>query len=115
MARSIYSHVGQPTPSELEAGEATIASASERIICQRLFAYGFGSHYIHVRQPRPAYEPAPPPPRADIVDELIQQLEQTYADSQASDGQTIQPGPLDEANPWLRRTQWATYLQGVCS
>jgi hypothetical protein len=25
----------------------------------------------------------------------------------------IQAGELDEANPWLRRTQWAQYLQGV--
>jgi hypothetical protein len=107
---SAYSHVGQPTPSELEAGEQAIATACERVVCQRLFARGFGSHYMHVRQPGPDYEPAPPPPRADVVDELIQQLEQRYVDSQPR-RQTIRAGPLDEANPWLRRTQWATYLQ----
>jgi hypothetical protein len=83
------------------------------VVCQRLFKHGHGSHYMHVRQPGPDYEPAPLPPRADLVQELMQQLEQTYADSQASDDHTIQPGPINEANPWLRRTQWATYLQGA--
>jgi hypothetical protein len=68
---SAYSHVGQPTPLELEAGEATIASASERVVCQRLFAHGFGSHYMHVRQPSPQHEPAPPPVQPTLVEELM--------------------------------------------
>jgi len=41
----------------------------------------------------------------------MQQLEQTYADSQASGDQTYQASSIDEANPWLRRTQWAAYLK----
>lgn len=107
---SLYDHVGKPQRSNIEASQHSIQDAMLPIICQRLFKHGHGSHYMHVRQPGPNHEPAPPPPRADIVNELIQQLERTYLDSQPR-RQTTRAGPLDEANPWLRRTQWATYVQ----
>ncbi|KAJ5455493.1 uncharacterized protein N7458_003757 [Penicillium daleae] len=86
---SVYNHSRKPRPSEVQAGQEKREHAMQRVVCQRIFPYGLGSHYIHIRQPGPDCEPAPPPPRADIVDELIQQLEQTYIDSQPR-RQTIQ-------------------------
>ncbi|KAJ5602289.1 hypothetical protein N7510_011823 [Penicillium lagena] len=102
---SPYDHSRKPRPSEVPAGQDARDQAMRRVVCQRVFYRRLGSHYIHVRQPGPNYEPARPPPQANVVNELIQQLEQTYVDSQAPDDRTIQAGPLDEANPWLRRTQ----------
>jgi hypothetical protein len=110
---SAYTHAGRPQLSDIEASEQAIQGAMLQVTCQRLFAHSHGSHYMHVRQPGLAHEPAPPPAQPNLVEELMQQLEQTYADAQASDDHTIQAGPLNEANPWLRRTQWATYLQGA--
>lgn len=108
-----FHHKGHQSPDESQAAQDAIQGAMKAVSCQRFFVHGAASHYIYIRQPSPNYEPIVPPPRADVVDELMQQLEQTYTDSQASDNHTIQAGPLDEANPWLRRTQWATYLQGA--
>ncbi|KAJ5681304.1 uncharacterized protein N7477_001244 [Penicillium maclennaniae] len=36
-----------------------------------------------------------------------------YRSLRASDETVVQAGELDKANPWLRRTQWAQYLQGI--
>lgn len=104
---------GRVRQQDVPITQESIELAMQRVTCQRFFTWGDASHYIHVRQPGPDHEPIEPPPRPELVNELMQQLEQTYADSQASEDQTIQAGPLDEANPWLRRTQWATYLQGA--
>jgi len=39
-------------------------------------------------------------------------LEDAFTEQQAHQG-VIEPGERDEANPWLRRTQWAVYLSGL--
>lgn len=41
------------------------------------------------------------------VDKVVQAWEQAQAD------QAIQASQLTNANPWLRITQWADYLQGI--
>jgi hypothetical protein len=93
--------------------QAAIQDASQAVCCQRFFTTKFGSHYMHVRRPGSSYEPVPPPAHPTVVQGLVSQLERCFVESQASDSTVIQAGELDEANPWLRRTQWAQYLQGI--
>lgn len=45
------------------------------------------------------------------MDEVLQAWEQAQAQAQAQ--QTIQASELTDANPWLRMTGWADYLQGI--
>ena len=40
------------------------------------------------------------------------QLEDAFTEQQAQ-RTVIEAGERDEANPWLRRTQWAVYLAGL--
>ena len=109
---SVWTQRRRPQGSEIEARQQAIDASLRRIVCQRMFPRGFGSHYIHVRKPGPDYEPAPPPPRSDVVHAATQHLEQLYQDAQT--GPTmVQAGPLDEANSWLRRTEWPRYLKGA--
>lgn len=72
------------------------------VCCQRFFPTKFGSHYIHIRRPGPSYEPMTPPAHPTVVQGLVSQLEQCFAQSQARDETVIQAGELDETNPWLR-------------
>ncbi|KAH1619029.1 hypothetical protein KXV25_008081, partial [Aspergillus fumigatus] len=57
----------------------------------------------------------PPPPPTDAiktaVGEVIQAWEQAQAQAKAQ--QTVQASKLTNANPWLRMTGWADYLQGI--
>ncbi|PKX88847.1 uncharacterized protein P174DRAFT_455125 [Aspergillus novofumigatus IBT 16806] len=57
----------------------------------------------------------PPPPSTQgvqaAVDEVVQAWEQAQARAKAD--QAIQASQLTDANPWLRMTQWADYLQGT--
>jgi hypothetical protein len=61
---SVYSHTGGPRPSEITAGQEKQEDSIQRVVYQRFFRGGFRSHYIHVRQPGPTYEPEAPPPQA---------------------------------------------------
>ncbi|KAF7174628.1 hypothetical protein CNMCM6106_000089 [Aspergillus hiratsukae] len=45
------------------------------------------------------------------VDEVLQAWEQAQAQAKAA--QTIQASEITDANPWLRMTGWADYLQGI--
>ncbi|KAJ5571339.1 hypothetical protein N7535_004999 [Penicillium sp. DV-2018c] len=83
----------------------------QRVVCQRLFYSNQGSHFIHVLEPGPGHEPRAPPSTATqankAMDELLAAFErETQAEAE------IQPGNTNEANPWLDRTGWATYLNG---
>ncbi|KAG2000910.1 hypothetical protein GB937_010702 [Aspergillus fischeri] len=57
----------------------------------------------------------PPAPSTDhiqtAVDEVVQAWEQAQAQAKAD--QAIQASQLTDANPWLRMTRWADYLQGI--
>ncbi|KAL2835803.1 hypothetical protein BJX68DRAFT_274936 [Aspergillus pseudodeflectus] len=60
----------------------------------RVFPTRRGSHYIHIRYPDGCQSPLPPTEQA-------QQAVDAMADEAA------------DANPWLRMTGWARYLDGV--
>jgi hypothetical protein len=46
-----------------------------------------------------------------MVNEVVQAWEQARAQAKAD--QAIKASQLTDANPWLRMTQWADYLQGT--
>ena len=108
---SAFSHRGKPRPSETTAGREKQEEFTQRVVCQRFFRNKYGSHYIHVRQPGAAYEPEAPPPQATQVAEAVDQLREVFARKMQLEKE-IQPGAIDEANPWLDRTGWAVYLRG---
>ena len=108
---SPYQNSRKPRPSEAAAGYQKREQAMQRVVCQRFFPRGFGSHYIHVRQPGPTYEPAVPPPEASRVAQAINEIEAILT-QQRQQPTMIQAGDIDEANPWLDRTGWARYLHG---
>ncbi|OOF89756.1 hypothetical protein ASPCADRAFT_21606, partial [Aspergillus carbonarius ITEM 5010] len=78
---------------------------------QKLFPTRAGSHYIHIRFPNGRQFPAPAPGQAQqAVDAVIRAWEET----ECKQAQTpIQRELIIDANPWLRMTQWAVYLQGI--
>ncbi|KAJ5742585.1 uncharacterized protein N7511_011337 [Penicillium nucicola] len=98
----------QPGPS---AAEQQIRQFTQVVRCQRAFGQGPGSHYIRVRTG--GVEPVPKPIAPTVLgDQVLDQIEQAFTERQ-SQPQTIQASQRDEANPWLRRTQWAVYLRGI--
>lgn len=107
---SVYGHTGGPRPSEVTTGREKREDSIQRVVCQRLFRGGFGSHYIEVRQPGAAYEPTAPVPPANQVAHAVDELEAMWTQQQQGEA-VIQPGAIDEANPWLDRTGWAVYLR----
>ncbi|RHZ43137.1 uncharacterized protein CDV56_101138 [Aspergillus thermomutatus] len=84
------------------------------VTCQRFFPSRKGSHYIWVQCPnqQPMEQPRLTPTHhiQTAVDEVIQAWEQAQAQAKAQ--QTVQASELTDANPWLRMTGWANYLQG---
>lgn len=85
------------------------------VSCQRVFTHGVGSHYIHVQRPGVGSTvdiDTEDTPRPRVVDRLLIQMEEIYNEQQAH-RTVIEAGERDEANPWLRRTQWAVYLAGL--
>lgn len=89
-----------------------ITQATMAVSCQRAFTHGAGSHYIHVRRPgcgRTVDIEAEDTPQPDGVHQLVAQLEDAFTEQQAH-RTGIQAAERGEANPWLRRTQWAVYL-----
>ena len=51
-------------------------------------------------------------PAIEVGDRLIDQIEQAFTE-ESEQAQLIEAGERDDANPWLRRTQWAVYLHGI--
>ena len=101
------------------AAEQDFQRATTTVSCQRAFTHGVGSHYIHVERPGPDSImdiEAPDAPDAhavnQLVAQLVAQLEEAFTEQQAH-RTVIEAGERDEANPWLRRTQWAVYLAGL--
>jgi hypothetical protein len=96
-----------PGPS---AAEQQVQQFTQRVKCQRAFTQGIGSHYIRVRMVGAEATEAETP--TVFSDQLFDQIEQAFTERQELP-QLIEAGERDEANPWLRRTQWAVYLRGI--
>ncbi|RJE17274.1 hypothetical protein PHISCL_10389, partial [Aspergillus sclerotialis] len=50
---------------------------------------------------------------AGPVDRLIEEVRRYQRQDREAQGTVIQAGDLDEATPWLNRTGWVRYLQGL--
>ncbi|EAW15378.1 uncharacterized protein NFIA_047030 [Aspergillus fischeri NRRL 181] len=105
---------GRPNHHEQEQAQTMVQQGFKVVTCQRFFPSRKGSHYIWVRSPEPLARPAGPAPSLGVqaaVDEVVQAWEQAQARAKAD--QAIQASQLTDANPWLRMTRWADYLQGI--
>jgi hypothetical protein len=51
-------------------------------------------------------------PATEIGDRLIDEIELAFTE-ESELPHVIEAGERDDANPWLRRTQWAVYLRGI--
>ncbi|QKX61412.1 uncharacterized protein TRUGW13939_08560 [Talaromyces rugulosus] len=49
-------------------------------------------------------------PDGDACETLIQNMQAHWRSVQEAADRKIQAGQVDEANPWLRRTEWVKYL-----
>lgn len=113
-------HAWSVQPGRGGSGAAKQAALQERfnqarttVQCQRFFVSRAHSQYVEVRQ-------LPGDPGAfDAVKDSTsiwksawQQASECYDEKRRSD--IIEPGEIDEVNPWLRRTGWISYLSG-CS
>jgi hypothetical protein len=104
---------GRPTPTQVEAIQATIEANTRPVSRQRIFAQGPGSHYIRVARPTPHVRPNAPVTNGDAVRQLLQSIKEYQQQDQQAHETIIQAGDLDEATPWLNRTGWVRYLQGT--
>lgn len=108
----------RPRAAACDTAQQQVHQFSRTVTCQQAFNQGIGRHYIHVQGHRPS-ESAGLPVQAE---QPVQQASQIHAELdkieelyQQHINQPIQieAGQRDEANPWLRRTQWAVYLAGL--
>jgi hypothetical protein len=51
-------------------------------------------------------------PATEVSDRLIDEIELAFTE-ESELPHVIDAGERDDANPWLRRTQWAVYLRGI--
>jgi hypothetical protein len=80
---------------------------------QQVFPTRKGSHYIHIKDLDGHQSPPPPPAEQaqQAVDGMVAAWERARA--QREEQATIQADEAADANPWLRMTGWARYLDGV--
>jgi hypothetical protein len=108
-----HTHVGWHPASRSRDCQRKHQACYGAVTCQRFFPTHLGSHYIYIRQPSSAHQPDEPPASLGITTCIAQQLDRLQLKSQSDAHTTIQAGEIDDANPWLRRTQWMEYLQGL--
>jgi hypothetical protein len=111
---SIQGKRGRPSEQQRQRAGTTMQAGFQLVTCQQLFPSRYGSQYIQVRQDSRAHiaPEAEPEVNANRAAQLISQLKEQYRQAQ-DQPDPIQAREFDEANPWLRRTQWAEYLQGL--
>ena len=104
-------------PSQLaEDAPQLLSRACKQVCCYQLFPSRQGSHYIEVDVEDEMEEiggPRDPRTRNTAISMAIQDLEDSYQQHQEQLEHLIEAGEKDEVNPWLRRTQWPQYLQGL--
>ena len=109
---SQYSHRGRVSKAQQAASQAELQQSFRCVSWQQVFRGGKGSHYIHIRFPDGV--PKPPPqitPIHQAVDAMCMSWQEQQAKQQRE--RVIQAGQIRDANPWLRMTRWAEYLQGI--
>jgi hypothetical protein len=109
--QSCGGRVGQ---REQARGQAELARSYWRVAWQQVFPTRKGSHYIHIRYLDGRRQSPPPPPAEQAqreVDAMLAAWERARA--QHEQQATIQVDEATNANPWLRMTGWARYLDGV--
>jgi hypothetical protein len=108
-------HHGRVVGAKKAEGEAELQQSFQLVAWQRVFPNRGESHLVHIRsrdpQPEEQARTAPNPNIQAAVDEVVQAWEQAQARAKAD--QAIQASQLTDANPWLRMTRWADYLQGI--
>jgi hypothetical protein len=57
-------------------------------------------------------ESAEPERTSSAVDDLLNQLEEQHQQVFQPSDRTVETVEVNEATPWLRRTQWSQYLAG---
>jgi hypothetical protein len=105
------SHKGQPTQSTMQTIQEQQEQACRPVQCQRLFPRKTGSQYFAIIDEKEDTHPIPTTAGARIWE----QASQRYAEYEKQAAERIQPGHVDEANPWLRRTGWVRYLNSFSS
>lgn len=113
---SPYKHHGRPRQTIVRATEAIIRAKYEDVCCQRFYTRGPGSFFVRVECPPPGREPGTDTvvrQRSQIALDLVQATEEIFQQSQQADETLIQAGEVNEASPWLQRTQWPVYLKGI--
>jgi hypothetical protein len=96
--------------------ERRFQEGAKSIQCQRFFVSRHGSQYFEVRQ---AEESLTDETQAVPVDgealwaQLRKKVTGKWASIEKRAQTTIQKGEKDEVNPWLERTQWEPYLEGM--
>src|SRR4051812_1523475 len=104
---------GGRRPQGLSAAEQQIQQFTRIVRCQRAFIQGPGSHYIRVRTlGAEAIAGADSMPATEVGDRLIDEIELAFTE-ESELPHVIDASERDDANPWLRRTQWAVYLRGI--
>jgi superfamily II DNA helicase RecQ len=109
---------GRPSRVREKSVQEQVKKAFHRVHCQRLFVQGRGSQYFEVRQPVEGQqeEDDPEPVAANnkaTWARMCSKMAKKWADVETRARTTIQHGEKDEVNPWLDRTQWPRYLEGL--
>ena len=107
----------RPRTAARDSAQQQVQQFSRAVVYQQAFNQGTGRHYIHVqgrghritRTSDPVEEPIQQASQIHAELDKMEELYRQYIDRPIQ----IEAGQRDEANPWLRRTQWAVYLAGL--
>ena len=75
-----------------------------------MFPTGPGSHFIAIHTLQDPQAEFPPPTQDAVTACVVAMKARWQAEEQARAQPSVDARAPDEANPWLRRTQWAEYL-----
>ena len=109
---SQYCHGGRARQAQQAASQAELQQSFRCVSWQQVFRGGKGSHYIYIRFPDGRAEPPPPTTQ---IQQAVDQMYMSWQEQQEKQRRerVVQAGEINDANPWLRLTRWAEYLQGV--
>lgn len=104
-------HTRHPDPEQRppRTKAAALAQGSYPVPLQRFFKSGPGSAYFRILAPS-TNTPSTQPHNFQVT---LTQLETQHQQLFPTVDRTIQAHQTDEANPWVRRTRWAQYLEGI--